>query len=208
MTSFLSDADSVLFLPDGRWLDSWAWEWHQSTLPDGAKPIDPREAVRLVFRSTCRGIPVAVIGPKVADKEVRRVAGDLGHALGSMSVPILCGGRGGVMEAAAKGALTAGGLTIGFLPEDHWQAANDYIAIPLAMGIGPARNVLIAQAALALVAVGGRHGTHSEAAFGLHFDKPVFGLCGAPDIDGMQHMQSVDAAIEALIPILLRLPSA
>jgi predicted Rossmann-fold nucleotide-binding protein len=67
---------------------------------------------------------------------------------------------------------------------------------------------MIAHASCALVAVGGQYGTISEAAFGLHFEKPVFGLCGAPDIEGVQHKESVSEVIDALMPILLRLDGA
>ena len=109
------------------------------------------------------------------------------------------------MEAVARGVRQAGGLAIGFLPEEDWRAANSEIALPLATGIGRARNVLIAHASCALVAVGGQYGTISEVAFGLHFGKPVFGLCGAPDIEGVRQKESVSDVIDGLLPILLRL---
>ena len=109
------------------------------------------------------------------------------------------------MEAVARGVRQAGGLAIGFLPEEDWRAANSEIALPLATGIGRARNVLIAHASCALVAVGGQYGTISEVAFGLQFEKPVFGLCGAPDIEGVRQKESVSDVIDDLLPILLRL---
>ena len=209
MTDLLVDDSGSLFLSDGRCLDPWSWTWREAALPDAAAPIDHRAAVRLVFGAgNCRLVPVAVIGPKQPEDDALPVAEQLGRSIAGLGVPLLCGGRGGVMTAVSKGAREAGGLTIGFLPEGDWRSANDHIAMPLAMGIGTARNVLIAQTALALIAVGGHYGTHTEAAFGLNFGKPVFGLCGAPDIDGVQHMESVDSVIEALLPILLHLPGS
>lgn len=207
MTDLLVDEGGALFLADGRRLDPWNWAWQEASLPGAVAPIDRRAAVRLVFGSSgCRLVPIAVIGPKEPEGDAAKVAEQLGRSLGGLGVPLLCGGRGGVMAAASKGAREVGGLTIGFVPQGDWRAANDHIAMPLAMGIGTARNVLIAQAALALVAVGGHYGTHTEAAFGLNFGKAVFGLCGAPDIDGVRHMETVEAVIEALLPILLHLP--
>jgi uncharacterized protein (TIGR00725 family) len=107
------------------------------------------------------------------------------------------------MEAAARGAYTAGGLTIGLLPDEDWHAANPFISLPLATGIGRARNALIAQSAQALIAVGGKYGTLSEIAYGLQFGKPVFGLCTTPDVPGLRKEGSVDATIEALAIALL-----
>ena len=112
------------------------------------------------------------------------------------------------MEAAARGAKQAGALTIGIVSDAEWDAANDFIDVPLATGLGPARNVIVARASLALVAVGGQYGTITEIAYGLHFDRPVFGLTGAPDIPGIQLMDDVESMREALLPILLRLPEA
>ena len=156
----------------------------------------------------CRFIPVGVIGPRDADSSCLETAESLGLALGKLGVPVLCGGKQGVMEAVARGVRQAGGLSIGFIPEEDWRAVNSEITLPLATGIGRARNVMIAHASCALVAVGGQYGTISEAALGLHFEKPVFGLCGAPDIDGVQHKESVSEVIDALMPILLRLDDA
>ena len=166
------------------------------------------EAVRLVHRSgRCRLVPVGVIGPRDPNPEERDVAEEAGHAIGSLGVPVLCGGKTGIMEAAARGARRAGALTVGIVPDNDWQAANDFIDLPLATGLGAARNVIVARACMTLVAVGGRYGTITEIAYGLHFDKPVFGLSGAPDVPGIRHLQSVRSMREALVPLLLRLPA-
>ena len=123
-----------------------------------------------------------------------------------MGLPVLCGGKTGVMEAVAQGVAEAGGLTIGFLPDNEWAEANPYVALPLATGLGPARNVLIARACVAMVAVDGSYGTIAEIAYALHFGRPVFGLAEAPAVEGVRHVPDVPSAIAALLPVLLRLP--
>ena len=194
-------------------LDPWNWNWQADPgpVPADARAVSLSDAVALLHGAGlhdaghCRLIPVGVIGPRDADSSCLETAESLGLALGKLGVPVLCGGKKGVMEAVARGVRQAGGLCIGFLPEEDWQAANSAITLPLATGIGQARNVMIAHASCALVAVGGQYGTISEVAFGLHFEKPVFGLCGAPDIEGVQQKESVSDVIDALMPILLRL---
>ncbi len=204
-----SESAGYLWHADGYRLDAWSWTWVPTPGPgpDDLARIGTAEAVtRLHAERRCRLVPVAIIGPRDPDPERRAVAESLGHAIGALGVPVLCGGKTGVMEAAARGARRAGALTIGFVPDNDWSAANSFIDLPLATGLGPARNILIARAARALVAVGGHYGTITEAAYGLHFGKPVFGLCGAPDIPGLCHLPSVEAVRTALLPILLRLP--
>lgn len=205
--SFRIDEDGCLIDEKGARLDLRHWKWVPSGHEDSDSPLEllsPGEAVRHVYGQTiARRIPVGIIGPNEPTEDMYKTAEIVGKALADLNVPILCGGRGGVMEAASRGAFEAGGQVLGFLRGDDWRDANDYITFPLATGIGHARNALIAQASVALVAVGGQYGTHSEAAFGLTFGKKVFGLCHAPAIDGVQHMTSVQAVIDALYPILL-----
>lgn len=187
-------------------LDARSWKWKKSgSLPPVARPVSLEDALKLVHESqSCRLVPVGIIGPREADAEELRLAEALGREIGRLGVPVLCGGRTGVMEAAAKGAKSASALTIGVLPDDDWSAANDYIDMPLATGLGPARNAVVARACDALVAVGGLYGTVTEVAYGLHFGKPVFGLAGAPKVKGVRHLDSVDRVVEELLPILLR----
>jgi len=100
----------------------------------------------------------------------------VGRALAEAGAVLICGGRGGVMEAACRGAKTAGGITIGILPGTDRREANPYVDIPIVTGIGVARNAIIARTAQAAVAVGGSYGTLSEIAFALAFGVPVVGL--------------------------------
>ena len=119
---------------------------------------------------------VAVIGGSAPTPEEAAAAEAVGHALAKEGAVLICGGRGGVMEAACRGAKAAGGLTIGILPGTQRGAANPYVDIPIVTGIGEARNAIIARTAQAAVAVGGSYGTLSEIAFALAFGAPVVGL--------------------------------
>jgi uncharacterized protein (TIGR00725 family) len=112
------------------------------------------------------------------------------------------------MTAVSKGAAEAGGIVVGVLPEGDWRTANPWVTIPIATGIGVARNALIARAALALVAIGGGYGTISEMAFGLQFGKPVLALgAEAAPVAGVELMPSVDAALDRVARVVLELPA-
>jgi len=89
---------------------------------------------------------------------------------------LVCGGLGGVMEAACKGAQSEGGVTIGILPGESRQAANPYVQIPIVTGIGYARNVAVVKSAQAVIAIGGSYGTLSEIGHALQSGIPVIGL--------------------------------
>lgn len=119
---------------------------------------------------------VAVIGGSAPTAEEAAAAEAVGRALAETGAVLICGGRGGVMEAACRGAKAAGGVTIGILPGTDRREANPYVDIPIVTGIGVARNTIIARTAHAAVAVGGSYGTLSEIAFALAFGVPVVGL--------------------------------
>jgi uncharacterized protein (TIGR00725 family) len=150
--------------------------------------------------------PVAVIGPREATNEQLTTAEALGTALGSIGFSVVCGGRQGIMEAVCRGVASAGGISIGLLPETDAGYANPYVTIPIATGIGEARNVLVARAGFCIVAVGDSYGTLSEVALGLQFGRPVFGLCGAAQVAGVRHLGDVDSAIESIASIALAIP--
>ena len=146
---------------------------------------------------------IAVIGaarPTDADYETAR---ELGEALAGAGAIVVCGGRGGVMEAAARGAAAVGGLTVGILPGRDAASANPWIRIPLPTGMGEARNALVVGAAEAVVSVGGAWGTLSELALastmglavGTLGEPPAKGL-GLPALDGPTEaaMWAVDRA--------------
>ena len=108
----------------------------------------------------------------------------LGAGLAEAGAVVVCGGLGGVMEAAARGCTEAGGMAVGILPGPDDSAANRWIALPLATGMGEARNVLVVRAAEAVVAVGGSWGTLSEIALARKIGVAV-AVLGAPPADGL-----------------------
>ncbi|MCG6988967.1 MAG: TIGR00725 family protein [Gemmatimonadetes bacterium] len=107
---------------------------------------------------------IAVVGGADASEEERRVARELGSALARVGAVVVCGGHGGVMEAAARGAAEAGGLTVGILRGEDAGEANAWVVLPIPTGMGDARNALVVRAAEAVVSVGGAWGTLSEIA--------------------------------------------
>jgi uncharacterized protein (TIGR00725 family) len=119
---------------------------------------------------------IGVIGGSTATDEDLRRAEAVGRALAEAGAALICGGRGGVMEAACRGAKAAGGLTIGVLPGANRDQANPYVDVAIVTGLGEARNAVIARSAQAVIAIGGSYGTLSEIAFALRLDTPVVGL--------------------------------
>ena len=119
---------------------------------------------------------IAVIGAGSADKELLIIAEEVGRLIALNEAVLVCGGLGGVMEAAARGANTEGGITVGILPGLEKSAANPYINVPVATGLGEIRNAIIVRAADVLIAIGGEYGTLSEIAFGLKTGKTVIGI--------------------------------
>jgi uncharacterized protein (TIGR00725 family) len=125
-------------------------------------------------------------------------AEQVGRELGSRGVVLVCGGLGGVMEAACRGAKDAGGMTIGILPGSDRAAANPFVDVAIATGLGEARNALVARAGDAMIAIGGGYGTLSEIALALKAGKRVVGL-GSWEIEGVEGAGSPDAAVEAVL---------
>jgi uncharacterized protein (TIGR00725 family) len=123
----------------------------------------------------------------------------VGRTLAAHGAVLVCGGLGGVMEAASRGAKEAGGTTVGILPGTDRAAANPFVDVALPTGLGEGRNVLVVRAADALIAVGGGHGTLSEIAFALKTGKRVIGL-GTWDVEGVEPVDSPEAAVEAVLP--------
>ena len=119
---------------------------------------------------------IGVIGGGLIDDRMYELAEDLGRRIAQSGARLICGGLSGVMEAAAKGAAKAGGLTIGLLPGEDARAANPFIAVPIATGLGIARNILIVRTADVLIAVAGGYGTLVEIAAALNLGKPVVAL--------------------------------
>lgn len=127
---------------------------------------------------------IAVIGGDSPPPEALPAAEAVGRELAQRGHAVICGGRGGVMEAACRGARQAGGHTIGILPGSDPRDANAYVEFPIATGLGFARNAIIVLSADALIAVDGSYGTLSEIAMALTHGKPVIGLATWQISDG------------------------
>ena len=123
-----------------------------------------------------KNIFIAVIGGSDCSPQAAKLAEEVGREIAHHGAILVCGGLGGVMEAACKGASREGGLTIGVLPGDNRQAANPYVQIPLVTGIGYARNVAVVKSAQAVIAIDGSYGTLSEIGHALQSEIPVIGL--------------------------------
>ncbi len=119
---------------------------------------------------------VAIIGGGQCSREEARLAKEVGRELAKQGAILVCGGLGGVMEAACKGASSEGGLTIGILPGDSRRPANRYVQIPIVTGMGYARNLAVVKSAQAVIAIGGNYGTLSEISHALQSGIPVIGL--------------------------------
>ena len=138
------------------------------------------------------------MGAGRATESEAQAAEAVGHGLAEAGAIVVCGGLGGVMEAACRGAREAGGTTVGILPGSDRADANAFVDIAIATGLGEARNALIVRAVDALVAVGGEYGTLSEIALALKGGTPVVGL-GSWEIDGVVRAEvPADAVSRAL----------
>jgi uncharacterized protein (TIGR00725 family) len=119
---------------------------------------------------------IGVIGAGSCDDATARMAYEIGKGIAGAGYALVCGGLGGVMEAACRGASEGGGLTIGILPGDTIAGANPYVTLPIATGLGIARNVIIVRSSRVLIAISGGPGTLSEIAFALQLGVPVVSL--------------------------------
>ncbi|MFQ6092638.1 MAG: TIGR00725 family protein [bacterium] len=119
---------------------------------------------------------IGVIGAGECPEEIGRMAEEVGRHIALRGAVLICGGLGGVMEAAARGAKQAGGTTVGILPGPNAQEANPHIDIPVVTGMGEARNLMIVRTAEVVIAIAGGPGTLSEIAFCLKLGVPVVGI--------------------------------
>jgi uncharacterized protein (TIGR00725 family) len=139
-----------------------------------------------------------VVGPDDASDAQRAVAEAVGRLLAEGGAVVVTGGRGGVMEAASKGAHEAGGTALGILPGADRREANEWVTVAVPTGMGEARNALVVRAADALVAVGGAWGTLSEIALARKAGKPVAAL-DSWDLDGVDRFETAAEAVAALL---------
>ena len=141
---------------------------------------------------------IAVVGAGQCTPQEAEIAEAVGQELARRGAILICGGRGGVMEAACHGAKASGGQTVGILPGVSRYEANPYVDVPIVTGLGEARNLIIVRSADAVIAVGGEYGTLSEIAFALKLGVPVVGL-GTWELS--KGGLSVDAILRAASPV-------
>lgn len=137
---------------------------------------------------------VGIIGGHDCNKEVERLAQEIGEKLSKVADNIICGGLGGAMLAVCKGFKTGSGQTIGIIPSYEKNDANPFIDIIIPSGLGFARNVLVVKSADVIIALPGEEGTLTEIAYALQFKLPVISL-NSWDIPGVIKVLTVDQAI-------------
>ncbi len=142
---------------------------------------------------------VAVIGGGEADPDAAALAYEVGRELARRGAVVICGGLGGVMEAVAQGVQEAGGVSIGLLPDPDRRRANPYLTYAIPTNLGHARNMVIAHAADAVVAVDGGYGTISEAAIALKLNKPVVALGVAWELKGIKRASTAAKAVDLIL---------
>jgi len=140
---------------------------------------------------------VAVIGGNFCDQKIAKIAYEVGKGIAQKKHILICGGLGGVMEAACRGAKDGGGLTIGILPGRDRSEANQFVDIPIVTAMSHARNAIITRTADVLIAVDGKYGTLSEIGLALAEGKKVIGI-NTWDIEGVISVGSVEEAMEKI----------
>lgn len=145
---------------------------------------------------------IGVIGAGQATEEGKKQAYAVGRLIAERGAVLVCGGLGGVMEAASRGCCEAGGEVLGILPGDSRKTANPYVTLPIVTAMGHARNVIIAQTADALIAVEGEYGTLSEIAIGLKLSKPVVQLGSWLQVDAGHQVATPEQAVAAVFDAL------
>ncbi len=133
---------------------------------------------------------ISVIGGEQCSKEIYNMAIEVGRRIARLGAILVTGGRGGVMEAASKGAKMENGVTIGILPSNDRQEGNDYLDYKIVTGLGYARNILVVLNGDAIIAIDGHYGTLSEIAYAVEYGKPVYGLMSW-DV-GIENFNSID----------------
>lgn len=195
------------YLQNHRQLNFNNMQWKNVvTLPNSLTELSYPEAVKKLQGSPHKlKMPIGVIGANKPTQEQYQIAEKIGNALAQLNVFVICGGRGGVMEAVCKGVDEAGGTSIGILPESHLENANKFVTIPVTTGIGLARNSIIATSALCLIAIGGSYGTLTEIAYGLHFGKKVFTINSDLKVDHAIICNTIEEVVNNVCKVIFNI---
>ena len=149
---------------------------------------------------SARPVRITVVGAGFCDEETASIAERVGEGIARRGGVLICGGLGGVMEAACKGAKSANGLTVGILPGFNARDANKYVSIPIVTGPNHARNAIVVRSADAVIAINGQYGTLSEIALGLAMGIPVVGL-KTWDISGLVSAETAKEAVDRALEL-------
>ena len=141
-----------------------------------------------------RRVAIGVLGGREVGQDIRQIAEQVGRGIAKLGGILVCGGMGGVMEAACIGAKSNDGITVGILPTSTKEEGNQYIDIAIATGMGIGRNAIIARSIDAAIAIDGQYGTLSEIAYCLQLDIPVIGL-QTWSIEGIISADSAEDAV-------------
>jgi len=133
---------------------------------------------------------ISVIGGEQCSREIYNMAIEVGRRIAKIGAILITGGRGGVMEAASRGAKMENGITIGILPSNDRQEGNDYLDYKIVTGLGYARNILVVLNGDIIIAIDGHYGTLSEIAYAVEYGKPVYGLMSW-DV-GIENFNNID----------------
>jgi len=145
---------------------------------------------------------IAVVGPGTSQPELTELAEEVGREVARKGAILVCGGLGGVMTEAARGAKEIGGVTLGILPGPETADANEFIDFPIATNMGHARNSIIVHTADVLIAIGGGYGTLSEIALALKIGKAVVALQPPYRIPGVIAAQTPLGAVDEALTLI------
>ena len=146
---------------------------------------------------------IAVVGAGKCSKKLRDRAAEVGKYVAENGGVIVCGGLGGIMEGAARGAKEAGGATIGILPTENKDDANEYIDYVIPSGFGEARNMLVIRTADVVVAFPGKFGTLSEMAFAMQAKKPVISVNAWKLGEDIKQVESAEQAAKLAMELAI-----
>ena len=128
---------------------------------------------------------ISVIGSDNSDNNLSRyaleIAEEIGRLIAKKNAILVCGGRGGIMEAACKGSKEKNGITVGIIPKSK-EEVNKFVDIPILSGLGNIRNSIIAYTSDAIIAIAGRCGTLNEISYSMIYQKPLILIKGTGGI--------------------------
>ncbi|MCE5333674.1 MAG: TIGR00725 family protein [Desulfobacteraceae bacterium] len=153
-------------------------------------------------RVDMRSPVIGVVGAGACSPDLAELAAEVGREIARKGAILICGGLGGVMNAAASGAKELGGVTLGILPGPDAADANEFIDFPIATNMGPGRNSIIVHTADVLIAVGGGYGTLSEVALALKIGKGVIALQPQFQVPGVLMVQTPLGAVDEALTLV------